>query len=179
VHTLPTRETPAPVHASSLDPEIQERSRDIAGHTALDHLPPFTVDYEVGPAWLSNGYDVRLAFRDGQLTLRARNTPGFVWMSPEEPVITEPPLRILPPQEAVRIVKLLRKVQIAPDAGPSLLMAEDAASQDLEIHFGDLDVSLRWCHEFSTGWKGLEPLLALLDRYSTAYGHVPTFASHP
>lgn len=140
---------------------------------------PFTVTYKVGPAWLSEGYEVRLAFRNGRLTLRARNQPGFVWMSPEAPVITRPPLRTLPPQEVMRIARLLRKVRIDPDALPPLEFAQDAPSNDLEIRFGELEVALSWLITLSDGWHGLEPLLALLDRYASTYGHVPTLESRP
>lgn len=136
----------------------------------LSDQEAFTLTYTVSPSFWTEEYSVKLALEDGRLTLKTRNAPGVQRTHGEERKVREGRKQVLPQEEAVRILNLLRRVRLA------TLVQEDPWVTDssfyrLSLKHGGVDLDLHWYHELPKGWRGLQPLQGMLEHYATIYGH--------
>ena len=136
----------------------------------LPEWESFLLVYNVAPAFQYE-YAVTLAYERGQLLLWTKNAPDLELLG-QVTDKSETPGVVLPIEDAARIVDILQRARITPFVRGDL--GCDGVTYELTLSHGLERVNLGWWLDLPKGWRGLQPLLDLLEGYATTYGQAPT-----
>lgn len=139
----------------------------------MDLLPEwesFQLTYAVLPSFQSE-YGVHLECKHGEIRLWTRNAPSVGLSYGRNPDDLEGPGRVLPQEDAFRIMEILKRIRITAFALGDLGL--DGVSYRLVLSHGFNRLELDWWMNLPKGWRGIQPLQDLLEGYASADGEGP------
>lgn len=134
-------------------------------HKTLSELDSFLLTYSVMPSFQAD-YGIHVVFENGRLRAWSEPGPAMALMDRAKDFPNSPGLP-LALEDAFRIVAILKRARITPFVRGKT--GCDGVSYKLTLTQGWEKLEFGWWEDLPKGWRGLQPLQDLLERYATRF----------